>query len=86
MAAAFYIRNLHASLGFSTRSTTTITDDQVIDNQDTFKILHGNDFENLCKYIHCPGSKIFGQGRVDIPNLRIPVSIQATMNLTITTY
>ena len=48
MAAAFYIRNLHASLGFSTRATTIITDDQVIDNLDELELLHDNDCESIC--------------------------------------
>ena len=86
MAAAFTIWILYARLVFSSGATTTITDDQGIDNLDKTNLSYNNDSENLCKYILCPGGTIVGHGVVEIPNLGIAVSLQAGMNLTLTTY
>ena len=48
--------------------------------------MQDNDCENLCKSICCLCGKIIGQDRVDIPDLVIPISLRATMNLKLTTY
>ena len=86
MAAVITIRTLYYCLVFSVGTATAITDDIGIDILDKLKLLHDNDCEIICKYIHRPGGTIFGQGGVDIPNRGIPVTLWDAMNLTLTTY
>ena len=86
MSSVVPIGTLYACLVFSPGSETSITDKQGIDNIDKRKIFHNNDYESICKSIHCPCGTIFFQGEVDITNPRIPVSLRATMNLILTTY
>ena len=86
MASVFPIRNLHDHLGLSYGAATDITYDQEIYNLDKLKLLHDNDFENLCESICRPGVTVVDKTGVDMPNPVIPFSLWADMNLSSMTY